>query len=151
MEVELKAILEPDYGLPYELVFKKVLTQEQRNIVNEATPVESRVFHLLQAVKQNFGSLNDACFLKVLTQDRQKHVAKFIEVNGNVDNITEDTNRPLNEQQRRRLLDRSLQKDMNSRNTDLLDMIVSKNVISLRQQRTTECTRKQRRTAMNSY
>jgi hypothetical protein len=63
-------------------------------------------------------------FLKVLTNDRQTHVAKYIEVNGKVDDIAEDTNRPLNEQQRRRLFQRSLLKELDLRDAELHDMML---------------------------
>lgn len=67
-----------------------MLTQKQRDIILEGKPVQNRVYHLLQAVKQKFGNLNHAGFLKMSANDMQKHIANLTESNGNVDENTGD-------------------------------------------------------------
>lgn len=133
LEVELEDILEPNYGLPSDLFYQNVITQKERDFVLGVSIVQSRVSNLLQVVKQKSDGLNDKHFLDVLTNGMQKHVAEFIKVNGDINSIIDDTYRPLNEQQRRRLFDPSLRTEVDLRNTELHYMMRRKQVVSLRQ------------------
>jgi hypothetical protein len=110
-----------------------MITQKQREIILQGSLVQNRVADLLQAVKKKFGNLIHSSFLDVLINDMQKHVAEFIKVNGNVNSITEDTNRPLNEQQRRSLFHPSLRTEVDLRNTELHDSMLHERVISSQQ------------------
>lgn len=128
-EIELQELLEPDYGLPSKLFNQGIITERQRSIIMEERPVQSRVFNLLQAVKETFGNLNHADFLKALIDDGQEHVANFIKVNGIIDDITGD-DRPLNQQQRRRLFQPCLLFELDLRDAELHDMMLRERVIS---------------------
>jgi hypothetical protein len=130
MKAELTEILEPDYGLPQQLSYEGLIKSCHVDMVREGKTVTTRVKALIQAVEEKVSSVTNDKFLTVLREDRQSHVVNFIETNGNIDLIKSDE-RPLSEQQRRRLLDhRSLVTEMNSLDTVFQYLLLDKNVIS---------------------
>jgi hypothetical protein len=81
---------------------KEVINRNQRQIIDEATSVDDRVFRLLQAVRQNFGKVKVELFLQALKECDQPHVANYIKTDGKIGEEFGDV-RPLSDQQRRNL------------------------------------------------
>jgi hypothetical protein len=102
LDTELIVTVEPRYGLPGDLYSKGVINHNQRQIINEATSVNDRVFRLLKAVRQNYQHLKVEAFLQALEEHDQPHVVNFIKTDGKIGDEFGDV-RPLNDQQRRRL------------------------------------------------
>jgi len=142
---ELKEIIEPDYGFPFQLCRNGILTREQSAEIQHLSESE---FHLKQkrvrlllelVVPDDKKQDNEPClkvlhdftaFTDALRDTDQCHVVNYIRAGGNMGNIV-DNHRPLTEQQRRRLCPSPiLTMQMNSRKDELLKRLVHDKVIS---------------------
>jgi hypothetical protein len=130
---ELEKIIEPDCGLPAKLYSSEVIDNEQLVTVIQQKPVHRRVSCLLEAIEQNWGSVKVEYFLQMLKEDGQSHVVNFIRENGEIDASLGDV-RPLNEQQRRRLMRlRTMHETLDLCGGKLLEMLQNRNALSARQ------------------
>jgi hypothetical protein len=146
LDTELVKTIEPRYGLPRDLYSKEVIDLRQHNIIDEASSVDDCVFHLLKAVRQNFGHVKDKLFLQALNKHDQLHVVNFINTDGKISAISGDV-RPLNEQQRRRLWStQDVVIKLNLQEGKFLDLLQAKKVLSNSHKKDVENKCKQGRT-----
>lgn len=137
-EVDAKLVItvEPRYGLLGDLYSRSVIYDYQQTISsNDQIPVNERVWYLLQAVKKNWGTLNNEAFLQALKDDNQLHVVNYINADGKIGPEFGDV-RPLSEQQRRRLWStQDVVVKLDLQEGRFLDLLQARGVISAMQQK----------------
>jgi hypothetical protein len=130
LEHDLEKILEPTYGLLEKLCSVGVIEPNQRATILLQKPVNRRVSCLLNAVMQNWGSIKAKYFLETLEDEGQSHVVNFIVASGEVDSDCGD-NRPLSEQQRRRLwCNKNVLEALDLGGDKLIELLQNRNVLS---------------------
>ena len=146
---ELYEIVEPFYGLELKLYEKEIISEANfEHICDEKKRdnVSQVAAYLLFCVLQKLKSFKDRKFVHALRKSNQLHVANFVKYDGNIGLECGDL-RPLNVQQRRRLLcitTKRLRKDTDFRKTNLLELLLRKEVISDAQQEDVERSGKTR-------